>query len=37
MSAAELKEYTRQVECLNLPQPSILDSETGINFIHQAV
>lgn len=37
MSAAELKEYTMQVECLNLPQPSVLESETGINLIHLAV
>lgn len=29
MSAAELKEFTKQTECLNLQPPAILDSEKG--------
>ncbi|XP_034739172.1 uncharacterized protein LOC117951528 [Etheostoma cragini] len=29
VTAAELEEFTKQVECLNLPAPSILDPERG--------
>lgn len=31
MTAAELEEFKKQVKCLNLPSPAILDSEKGMN------
>lgn len=30
MTAAELQEFVKQSECLNLPPPAVLDSEKGI-------
>lgn len=30
ISAAELEEYKKQAECLNLPAPAVLDPQKGI-------
>lgn len=30
VSDAELEEYKKQVQCLNLPEPAVLDPEKGI-------